>query len=355
MKPKHHRLVSAKKGLLPGTAVYVGENPPRSTQVKTHIYSSESYRTQEGFHPAEIHEAIKQGFHVWLDICGLENIDLIAALGKDFNIHPLIIEDLLNTHQRPKLDVIEDYRYIVVKLLNGQIRHHTYGSEQFSLIIKQNLLITARESSDYDFHGLYKRLASEHSLVREHGSDYLMYLIIDTIIDDYFHFVEETAKQLETLEEFLIHNPEELKLSDLYSVKRRTITMRTTLTPLRDVIHLLMTDQGHLTSHKYHLYYRDLYDHCLRLVEQIDLNREMTTSMLDIYLSSQNNRMNETMKILTMFASIFIPLSFIASVYGMNFRYMPELDYRYAYPLVILGMGCLVGVMLYYFKKKKLF
>ncbi|HAT7848055.1 TPA: magnesium/cobalt transporter CorA, partial [Legionella pneumophila] len=185
--------------------------------------------------------------------------------------------------------------------------------------------------------------------------DYLTYLIMDYIVDDYFNFVETSAQLLETLEDQLINKPETIKLQALYTIKRRTITLRKIIPPLRDIVHLLLTDDGGLINKKYNLYFRDLYDHCIRLVESIDLHREMSASMLDIYLSTINNRMNESMKILTLFASIFIPLSFIAGVYGMNFKFMPELDWRYGYPLILVTMVLLAILMLYFFKRKKLF
>ena len=267
----------------------------------------------------------------------------------------MVIEDLLNTKQRPKLDVVDDYFFIVFKLLETPADQLTYNTEQFSMLIKQNLLLTFRESDTYDLTSLYKRLSADHSLVREQGSDYMTYLIMDYIVDDYFNFVEATSLLLEKIEDQLIKKPESIHLQSLYTIKRRTLTLRKTIAPLRDIVHLLLANHGELINERYHLYFRDLHDHCIRLVESIDLHREMSSGMLDIYLSTLNNRMNETMKILTMFASIFIPLTFIVGVYGMNFKFMPELNWRYGYPLILVGMTFLAVLMLYYFKRKKLF
>jgi magnesium transporter len=351
----HKKQASSKAGLLPGTAVYVGENPPQPTRVNVHIYDAKNYKVLTELNFQAINEALSQGMHIWIDVYGLADTDKITKLCLEYKIHPLVIEDLINTRQRPKLDVIDDYLFIVFKLLESPPDCLSYSSEQFSLIIKHNILITFRESDKYDLSSLYKRLSAEHSLVREHSSDYLTYLVMDFIIDDYFNFVEATANLLEEIEDKLINKPESIELQSLYSIKRRTMTLRKTISPLRDIVHLLLLDDGGLINNRYNLYFRDLHDHCLRLVESIDLHREMTASMLDIYLSTINNRMSETMKILTLFASIFIPLTFIAGVYGMNFKFMPELSWRYGYPIVLTGMILLVVLMLYYFKRKKLF
>ncbi len=335
--------------------MYVGEYPPKPTRITVHIYDTQSYETITNFQLNKINNALSQGKHVWIDVAGLADSQKITKICSEYKIHPLVIEDLLNTRQRPKLDVIDDYLFVVFKLLETPLEQLTYSTEQFSLIIKENLLITFRESEIYNLSSLYKRLSAEHSLVREHGSDYLTYLLMDYIVDDYFNFVEETGNLLEEIEDQLITKPETIELQSLYTTKRRTLTLRKTIAPLRDIVHLLLTDDSQLINDRYNLYFRDLYDHCIRLVESIDLHREMSASMLDIYLSTINNRMNETMKILTMFASIFIPLTFIVGVYGMNFEYMPELGWRYGYPTVMAGMAGLAVSMLYYFKRKKLF
>lgn len=352
---EHQKFASAKKGMLPGTPIYIGENPPQATQILTHIYDKKDYELLEGFHSESIKESIAQGKNVWVDICGLDNSIEINNLCLDFNIHPLIIEDLLSTKQRPKLDVLDDYLFIVFKLLDSQAHKPTYNSEQFSMVVKQNFMLTVRETESYDLSSLYKRLRSKTSLIREHGVDYLTYLLMDKIIDDYFNFVEETENSLQKMEDLLINNPENLELHALYTIKRRTLILRKTIAPIRDIVNLLISEQGKWIHKKYHIYYHDLHDHCIRLLESVDLHREMTTSMLDIYLSTLNNRMNETMKVLTIFASIFIPLTFIAGVYGMNFKYMPELEWHYSYPVLLAFMALVAGLMLYFFKRKKLF
>ena len=352
---RYKKVASAKTGMLPGTAVYVGAAPPKPTQVIVHIYEKYNYQMVSYFNAEEINAALQAGKHVWIDVFGLADNDFIAGLCKAYSIHPLVIEDLLNTRQRPKLDLVGDYLFIVFKLLEHGEDQFSYSTEQFSLLIKQNLLLTFRESDNFDFAPIYKRLSADQSLVREHGVDYLSYLILDYIVDGYFNFVEATGQLLEQIEDQLIKKPDSIHLQSFYALKRRILTLRNIIAPLCDIAHLLLTNQGALINTRYNLYYRDLYDHCVRLVESIDLHREMSLNMLDIYLSSLNNRMNETIKILTIFASIFIPLTFITSLYGMNFKFMPELEWHYGYPAVLIIMLLLAVIMMYYFKRKKLF
>lgn len=352
---RYKKVASAKAGLLPGTAVYVGASPPKPTSIMVHIYDKHDYQMLNYFDVKKINEALVDGQHVWIDIAGLADSDLITQICKEYEIHPLVVEDLLNTRQRPKLDLVGDYLFIVFKLLEQATNQDPYIKEQFSLLIKKNLLLTFRESEGYDFSPLYKRLGAAQSLVREHGVDYLSYLVLDYIVDGYFNFVEATGQLLEKIEDQLIKKPASVQLHSFYALKRSILTLRNIIAPLSDITHQLLVDSSTLINPRYTLYYRDLHDHCVRLVESIDLHREMSLNMLDIYLSSLNNHMSETMKILTLFASIFIPLTFITSVYGMNFKFMPGLDWHYSYATVWGFMIGLVFVMLYYFKRKNLF
>ena len=352
---KHKQRASAKTGMLPGSMVYVGENSPLSSQAVIHIYNNQVYQKIHGFDFIAIQDALAADMHVWVDIKGLANIEEINDLCIEFAIHPLIAEDIVNTHQRPKLEVFEHYLFMVFKLLRPTENQLTYKSEQFSLLVRKNLLLTFRESDYYRMDTLYHRLNSELSMVRLQGSDYLTYLIMDNIIDNYFNFVEQSTQALEDMENLLIEDPESVSLQAIYTIKRQTLILRKTISPLRDIIHLLLDDPNQLIDESYRLYYRDLHDHTIRLLESIDLHHHMTSGMLEIYLSTLNNRMSQTMKVLTQFASIFIPLTFIVGIYGMNFDYMPELKYHYGYPIVLGVMFLMVIGMLYYFKRKKIF
>lgn len=350
----HHSRVSSKHGLLPGSPVYIGSKKPNPTQIKAFRYNQAVFESLPDVNAAQIQQTIQDGYHIWLDVCGMAEEQLIVDLCQSLSLHPLMIEDILNTHQRPKLEVIGHYVYTVLKLINSEPKHFNYQTEQISLINCEQMIITVRESNRYKFEHLYQRFSKEHALIHGQGSDFLMYLIIDAIVDDYFHYVEATADQLDDIENKLIFDSNQLNLQTLYTAKRRTTTLRKVISPLRDVVHLLLAEHTEQKQDPFHLYYRDLHDHCVRLLEQVDLHREISSNMLDIYLSIQNNRMNETMKVLTLFASIFIPLSFIASLYGMNFDYMPELKWRYGYPIILGLMTLVVIAMLAYFKRRRI-
>ena len=343
-----------KVGLPPGSAVYVGNAPAKTTVLQAHFFDKSFYQCVLEPSLNDIKKAVNSNQQVWLDLHGLENIQLINALAEIFAIHPLVIEDILNTKQRPKLDILPDGLFIVFKLLKAHRESAINEEEQFSLIIKKNLLITFRETDSFKFTLQYDRLRIEHSIIREHDVDYLMYLLIDSIVDNYLHVVDLAENDLNRMEEMIIHHTDKISLSHLYGIKRRNMTLRKTIAPLRDIVHLFLTNHTQLINPNYLIYYRDLHDHCLRLVELINLHHEMTTDMQEIYLSSLNTRMNETMKVLTLFASLFIPLTFISGVYGMNFHYMPELDWHYGYPAVLSFMATLAGGMLFYFRRKKL-
>lgn len=351
---KFRRKSSAKIGMLPGSAVYVGDKEPLATQVSVHVFDANSYTRHDQLNAAHIRAALAAHQNVWVDVHGLSDSGTISDWCNEFHIHPLIVEDILNTHQRPKLDILDDSLFIVLQLLDTSGDQVTYQREQFSMLLRQNLLLTFRESSRFNLSPLYERLKNAHSLVCQHSMEYLTYLIMDNIVDEYFNFVEETEKKLGEIEDIIIINPSAISLRELYTIKRRTMTLRKIIAPMRDIVHLLITEHGRLINSNYYLYYRDLHDHSIRLVELIDLHREMSTGMLEIYLSAVNNHMNETMKILTLFASLFIPLSFIAGVYGMNFQFMPELKWRYGYPAILTVMILLAMLMFYFFKRKKL-
>ena len=350
----HKKQASEKAGMLPGSVVYIGENPPVASKVLINIYDKKGYQSYELQDYAVIHDALAAGKNIWIDIVGLADNAQISKLCTELEIHPLVVEDIFHTGQRAKLEFFDNYLYIVFKLLHMPEGSLTYDTEQFSMVVKKNLLMTFRETDTHQFPSIYKSLGDDQSLFREQGSDYLTYLVMDKIVDAYFNFVELAAKQLEEMEDLLISDPEEISLKDLYTIKRRTIILRKTFTPLRDIIHLLFSEHGRFIDKKYHIYYRDLHDHVIRLLDSVNLHYEMTAGMLEIYLSTLNNPMNETMKMLTMFASIFIPLTFIAGLYGMNFKYMPELNWRYGYPTLLLLMVGLAAFMFYFFKRKKL-
>lgn len=292
------------------------------------------------------------GKYQWLHIEGLQDQVGIQALGQRCDLHPLIIEDILNTTQRLKVEVFDKVVYIVAKACHldeaGKMQF-----EQISLILLGNRLISIQESHHPYFAELGHRLVVPKTKLRTIGVNHLLYALLDRIVDDYVDFIEAKGDQLEDLETELIENPNRLSLRELYLLKRENIALRRVLSPLRDMLGAMLKENYNFIQGEDHWYWRDLYDHSLRALATLDIYRDTTASMLDIYLSSVNNKMNDTMRILTIFASIFIPLTFLSSLYGMNFEHMPELKWHYGYYALLGIMSFIALMMLWFFKRKK--
>lgn len=343
---------SEKSGLPPGSLVHVG---------KTHDHASISVINYNGSHieertVASIEECLRYqntDTITWVVINGLKDVSIIDAIGKHFNIHALVLEDILNTHQRPKLEEFSDYLYIVMKAVTLDDLTYSVSYEQISLLLLPNFVFTFREKPDTLFQPVIDRLAIPTSHVRRFGADYLTYVLIDAIVDEYFTMQDSFDELIETVEDELLANPSTQTLFTIQKIRRELIFLRRTIAPLRELLKSLYRSESVLLDERTQRYFGDVYDHAIRISESVESYRDLIASMLDIYLSSISNKMNETMKVLTVFASIFIPLTFIAGVYGMNFEYMPELKWRWGYPAL---WSVFVGVsvfLLTYFKRKK--
>ncbi len=289
----------------------------------------------------------------WIDIEGLQDIGLLDGLGGCYGLHPLILEDILNTDQRPKSDDMENYIYVVLKMLDFDPASLEIVSEQVSIVFGRNYVISLQEGREGDlFEPLRERIRGGKGRMRSLGPDYLAYSLLDTIIDHYFVILEKFAERIEMLEDDLVNDPQPETLQQIHRLKREMIFLRKSAWPLREVVSDLEKSESDLIQPATKIFLRDIYDHAIHIVDSIESYREMLSSMLDIYLSSVSNRMNQVMKVLTIIATIFMPLTFLAGVYGMNFKHMPELGWSWGYPLVLVLMFALAGAMIYFFKKK---
>jgi len=290
----------------------------------------------------------------WINVEGIHDVTVVEKLGNCFGLHPLVLEDILNTDQRPKMEVYGDYLYIVLKMLYDGDGNRPVEGEQVSLILGSNFVISFQEGKEGDvFNPVRERIRSGKGLLRKMGSDYLVYSLIDTIVDNYFLILERLGEKIELLEEHLVAYPTAPTLQEIQKFKNQMIFVRRMVWPLREVISGLGRKESTLVKETTEIYLRDVYDHVVQIMDTVEVYREMLSGMLDIYLSSVSNRLNSVMKVLTIIATIFMPLTFIAGIYGMNFKYMPELEWRWGYPAVWL-MVVLIGIsMLIYFKKKK--
>ena len=289
----------------------------------------------------------------WLDLDGVHQIDLLEMVGAQLKIHPLVVEDIHIPHQRPKVEDYEDYLYIVLKMISWDSIENEVKAEQVSLILGKGYVISFKEDPGDIFDPVRLRLREGKGRINKMGSDYLAYSLLDQVVDNYFIVLENMGEEIEDLEEELVTNPDASTLQTIHHLKRELIFLRKSVWPLREAISSLQRGESSLFQPDTLVYLRDVYDHTIQVIDTIETFRDMVSGMLDIYLSSVSNRMNEVMKVLTIIATIFIPLTFIAGVYGMNFEYMPELAWPGGYFLVWGVMIVIFIGMLVFFKRKK--
>ncbi|MBU1941500.1 MAG: magnesium/cobalt transporter CorA [Candidatus Thermoplasmatota archaeon] len=345
-------------GLPPGSLVHVGES--RTAQVKITVIDYDEQNFIEKEVSAEECFPFKDKPSVtWINVDGVHQIDIIEKIGLHFGLHPLVLEDIMNTGQRPKMEDFEDYIFIVLKMLYHSEKDDEIKAEQISLVLGKNFVLSFQETEGDVFDFVRDRLRNGKGRIRKVSADYLTYSLLDAIIDNYFIILEKIGEAVEEMEDKLIANPIPETLQAIHYMKRELIFLRKSVWPLREVISGLQRGESKLIHKSTQLYIRDMYDHTIQVIDTIETFRDMISGMLDIYMSSVSNKMNEVMKVLTIFAAIFIPLTFVAGVYGMNFSpdasplNMPELNFFLGYPLVLILMASIGGIMLLYFKRKK--
>jgi len=314
---------------------------------ESHVEDKEAKRIEECF-PFTDKPTV-----TWININGLHQLDIIEKIGEHFNVHPLVLEDIVNTGQRPKIEDFVDYIFVTLKMLRYSDEEKETKAEQVSLILGSNFVISFQENEGDVFDPIRQRIEADKGRIRKMGADYLAYALMDAIVDNYFTILEKLGDRIEDFEEELVVNPKPETLQAIHHLKREMIFLRKSVWPLREVINRLERWESSLINKSTAIYFRDVYDHTIQVIDSVETFRDMLSGMLDIYLSSISNRMNEVMKVLTIIATIFIPLTFIAGVYGMNFRFMPELEMPIGYPVVLLVM-LFIGILMFaYFRKKK--
>ncbi len=350
--------VSKKAGLGPGSPVFIGEQKTEDVRITVIDYDGEYYDMKELETVEECFPFKEKPTITWINVEGVHDIDVIQELGTYFGWHPLIIEDILNTSQRTKMDIFDDYFFISLKMLLYNSNAQTLGAEQLSLMAGDNYVITFQEKKGDIFDPLRNRIKNSKGRVRKAGADYLAYALIDSVVDNYFNVLEDIGEVMEEIEEELVTNPAPAILQRIHDLKKEMIFLRKSVWPLREIINGLQREETPLIKESTNIYLRDLYDHTISVIDTVETFRDMISGMLDVYLSSVSNRMNEIMKVLTIFAVIFIPLTFIAGIYGMNFNpekspfNMPELNWYLGYPFALSLMVIVGVVMLFYFRRK---
>ena len=349
--PRHKR--SKKAGLPPGTLLHIGRERSGKTKITILDYDEAGYRERET-------EAVEECFPfkdrptvTWINVDGVHSGELLEKMGECYGFHPLVLEDVMNTEQRPKMEDYSEYIYIVLKMLRYNDQNGGTVSEQISLIVGPNFVFSFQEGIEGDVFGpIRERIRSDKSRIRKMGADYLAYSLIDAIVDNYFSVLERLGEKVELLEEKIVSNPATETLRSIHFLKREMIFLRKAVWPLREVISAMQRGESPLIRESTKIYLRDIYDHTIQIIDTVETLRDMVSGMLDIYLSSLSNRMNAVMKVLTIIATIFMPLTFLAGVYGMNFKYLPELEWRLGYPVFWIVILVITVTMLIFFKKK---
>lgn len=345
-------------GTPPGTLLPAsGDNTARPLTVTLCDYDAERYTVREGITPGDCAPYLSRPTTTWIHVQGRPDPDTLAELGRTFGLHSLVLEDILNMEQRPKVESYEDQLFVVMGL--PQQREKIFNVVQASLFLGRNFVISFTDAPNDPFTIVRDHLRDPQGHLRRNGSDFLLYTLMDVVIDDGFPTLEQLGERLEEVEDALLALPTRETLAEIHRIKRQLLVLRRVMWPHREILNTLLRDMHALLTENTRLYLRDCYDHTVQIMELLETYREMTTEMLDVYLSSASNRLNEIMRVLTVIATIFIPLTFLVGVYGMNFRMnsnspwaMPELDWYFGYPALWIVMITIAGGMLLYFKRK---
>lgn len=346
--------ISKKAGLHPGSLVYIGDSKVTDIEISYIHYSKDNFVEKTIDDLKEINFNDDTGVH-WINIFGLNNITVIEKLGDIFGINHLFLEDILNTSKRPKADEADNIFFVILKMIYMSKDKSKVISEQISIVLTNNYILTFQEKPGDVFEPIRERLRQDKGQIRKKDSSYLCYALIDAVVDNYFEVLENFEDKIQNLEVELVENPDKETLRQIYSVKNELKYLKKSVWPLREVVNSIYHGDFSSIFKELNMYIKDIYEHLIEINDTIELFLDSISTMLDIYLSSISNRMNEVMKTLTIFSTIFIPLSFIVGVYGMNFIYMPELQFKYGY-LTLWGIMILTaGIMLTIFKRKKWF
>src|SRR4030042_1733906 len=344
---------SEKSGLSPGILVFVGEKKVEKVKIKIIDYDETQVAEKEA---ATIEEAFPfkdKPTVTWINIDGLHEVDIIEKLGSHFGLHPLLLEDILNTEQRPKFEESDNYIFFVLKMISSDKTDGEIDAEQVSVIFGANFVISFQEREGDVFNPVRDRIRKSKGRIRKVGADYLAYALLDAIVDNYFVILENVGEKIEDTEQQLAANPSPQALQLIRELKNEMIFLRKSIWPLRELISGFERLETPLVQQPTRVYFRDVYDHTIQIIDTVESYRDMISGMLDIYLSSMSNKMNEVMKVLTIFASIFIPLTFVAGVCGMNFENIPELKWHWGYFGLLGVMVIIVISLIFYFKRKK--
>ena len=342
-----------KTGLAPGTPIHIGERRAETVKITVFEYDASSVQERQLAGAEECGECRDPKGVVWINIDGIHDISVVETVGRIFGIHPLVQEDIVNANQRPKVEEYDSYLYAIVKMLYEDQAAGTLQAEQVSIIVTPKIVISFQEREGDVFNPVRERLRTGKGTVRQRGSDYLAYCLIDAIVDHYFQIMENLEERVLPLEEEVVDDPRPQVLQNVHALKSDLVFLRRSLWPLREMLARLYREQLPPIQPNTRPFLRDVHDHTIQVIEILESFQEIVSGLMDIYMTSISNRMNNIMKVLTIIATIFIPLTFIAGIYGMNFEFMPELSWRWGYPAVLGVMLLILVGMVIFFKRRK--
>lgn len=344
---------SKKAGYMPGTPLYTGDLKSGKTKISIINYGEEGYEEKNSITLDEFLTFVPSYPVRWINVEGISDVETITKICNFFNLHPLVLEDILNIEQRPKMEEYDGYIFIIANTLRWNERREIV-KEQISFILGENFLLSFQEGIEGDlFDPLRNAIRSGKASLRKMKSDYLLYLLIDAIVDQYFFILENLGEEMENIEKGSLRVPSEKLMSRFHEVRKKIMYLRKSIWPMREVISKFEKSDLPFITENMRIHMRDVHDHIIYIIETVETYRETLSSLLEIFLSNISNRTNEIVKVLTIITTLFMPLTFIAGIYGMNFRYMPELEMKWGYPAVLLLMLLIALFLIFYFKRKK--
>ena len=343
---------STKAGLPPGSLVHIGNKKTEKSVITVFRYNEKEFEEFSSVDIQKLKEEINANQVCWINLDGLHEVEILEKIGAAFELDHLVLEDILNTDHMPKTEESENYGFLTLKMLNFDEKSNSIVSEQVSFIYSQHYLLSFQERQGDVFEPVRDRLRNSKGKVRQKGADYLLYVLIDCVVDRYFYVLEKLSEQLTELEDSIIQGAEEKHVQEIQVFKKQLLVIRRAAYPLRETLNTLTKPESRFVHKKTLIFWRDVQDHIARIIDTLDNQRDTTNSLMDIYLSMLSHKMNGVMKVLTIIATIFIPLTFLAGIYGMNFKNMPELEAENGYYYLLGIMAVTFVIMLYYFRKK---
>lgn len=344
---------SVKAGLPPGTLIHVGKKKSENVKITVLDYNENVFESVECKNEINCAVYKNEGTISWINVDGLHNIELMRSLGDQFGLHNLLLEDILNTNHRPSAEEYDDHIFLSLKMLGVSKSGRSIVSEQVSFVLGSHWLLSFQEKEGDLFDSVRNRLKEAKGNIRKNGADYLLYALVDTIVDNYFFVSEYFSEKIEAVEEVVLTTPDHTTVHEIQRLKKLLIDFRKSITPLREAVSSLQRDNSILISQNTRRYLRDVYEHLIQVSDSIESHRDLLASIMDLYLSGESNKMNKTMQVLTIIATIFIPMTFVAGIYGMNFDHMPELHWKYGYHAAWGVMLVILIIMIIFFRRKR--